>query len=209
MQFAQTIVCLEHSVSFYRGSTLRGKLKIIGATILSVWLSGAVITGVVAEIERRHDCIRDEGLIKGLYWCKTDSFERDGGYARQVINGLRWPFSLMGKTDDNNGQTVVSSSAKPSKEEFDKSAIGTMYKCYAVAVRADLPEEASTIAQAINKFRKTDANFESNHDLYILYSSSTIDRIEKEADGDFLFFYNHVCRESVSRMRQVLKDGML
>lgn len=80
---------------------MTGKLKIIGGMILGVWLFGAVISALVVEINRRHDCVGNEGLIKGLLWCKTDSFERDGGYTRQVINGLRWPLWLLERNNDN------------------------------------------------------------------------------------------------------------
>jgi len=188
---------------------MAGKFKIIAGILVGIWLTGAVVAGLVSEVGRKHDCVRDEGLIKGLLWCKTDTFDRDGGYTKMVTNNLRWPFLLMKNSNGIATSTHETSHALTSKEEFDKSAIGTMYKCYAVAVRANQMEEASVIGRTIGKLRRQDPALDSNHDQFMLYTSATIDRIEKEANGDFLLFYNHVCRESVSRMRQVLDDGML
>lgn len=185
------------------------KIKIIVGAAFGIWLAGAAITAVISEIERRHDCVKAEGFIKGLLWCKTDSFDRDGGYMKAVIGGLRWPFLLMEHSNGTPNAAEKVGQSETSKEEFDKSAIGTMYKCYAVAVRAGLKEEASVIGQTVGKFRKNNPVVESNHDQFMFYSTATIHRIEKELNGDFLQYYNYVCREPVSRMKQVLDDGML
>lgn len=186
-----------------------GKLKIIGWIALGAWLFGAFVLALLAEVERRHDCVQDEGLIKGLLWCKTDTLDRDGGYTKSIIKGLRWPFLLMGASNGKASSEDGSTQTKISREEFEKSAIGSMYKCYAVAVRADLAREASIIGRTIGQLRKKDSVLHANHDQFIFYATATIDRIEREANGDFQLFFNHVCRESVSRMQQVLDDGML
>lgn len=186
-----------------------GRLKIIGWMALGAWLFGAVVLALLAEVERRHDCVKDEGLIKGLFWCKTDTLGRDGGYTKSVINGLRWPFLLLGGNNGKAGPEDGSAQTKISREEFEKSAVGSMYKCYAVAVRADLAGEASIIGRTIGQLRKKDSILDSNHDQFTFYATATIDRIEREANSDFQLFFNYVCREPVSRMQQVLNDGML
>lgn len=186
-----------------------GKLKITGWIALGVWLLGAVVLALLAEAERRHDCVQDEGLIKGFFWCKTDTLNRDGGYTKSIINGLRWPFLLLGENNGKAGSEYGSTKTTISREEFEKSAIGSMYKCYAVAVRADLAGEATIISRTIGKLRKKDSILDANHDQFTFYATATIDRINREANGDFQLFFNYVCREPVSRMQQVLDDGML
>jgi hypothetical protein len=95
---------------------MSGKLKIIGGMVLGVWLFGAVVSVLVAEVGRRHDCVREEGLIKGLLWCKTDSFNRDGGYAKLVIDGLRWPFLLLKKNDISSSVEQIQITAEQINE---------------------------------------------------------------------------------------------
>jgi len=111
---------------------MTGKLKIIGGVLLGVWLFGAVISALVAEVGRRHDCIRDEGLIKGLLWCKTDSLDRDGGYMELVINGLRWPFLLMKDRNDKPSYAAQTHTITP--EQINEAEC----KNWVGMIRADL-----------------------------------------------------------------------
>ncbi len=95
------------------------------------------------------------------------------------------------------------------EKQFDKSPVGVVYKCYLVAVRANLNQEASVLASVINKFRKNDPEFSLNHKIYLIYAAEELTRIENEAGGDFKSFFNYVCKKPTNNMRQMLDDGML
>lgn len=260
---------------------MTNKLKTFGALLLGIWLLGAVVTYLLDEMSRKSDCIDKEGLFKGLFWCSTDSWERDSGWAKGVMQGLRWPFLLLlpdkGKSSSHDmpqeeinilenselgraykcytiakhtglkehAATIErilidwrsSNSIPDSKHKqylsYSTSKIGninqkahgdlssyfdyvcreptvaTIYRCYLVAVRAGLKDEASTIAGAISSARQKTGFSDQKHQMYLLYSAPEIERIERTEGADFSSFFDYVCREGVQNMKQMLDDGML
>lgn len=177
---------------------MTNKLRNVGALLLGIWLLGAAVTALLDEMKRKSDCIDQEGLLKGLFWCSTDSWERDGGHLEGLINGLRWPFTLMTPDKDKAGLSEVTSPKNMSQEEidvFNKSELGRAYKCYAIAKHAGLKEQASNIENTIIDWRKANSISESRHNELSFHAIEVAGDIDVKAHGDLSSYFDYVCRE--------------
>lgn len=101
--------------------------------LFGIWFLGAVVTYFLDEMSRKGDCIDKEGLFKGLVWCSTDNWERDSGWTKGVISGLRWPLFLFEgkKSDIRTLADLLAKSSNPMNEaeaqEFG-AALGSFSK---------------------------------------------------------------------------------
>jgi hypothetical protein len=78
--------------------------KTLGQIIFSVWIFGAVVYAVSSEFERRADCIKYEGWIKGTFFCNTGSYSRiqqGNGFTYNMVKGLAWPVFIFQSTTDD------------------------------------------------------------------------------------------------------------
>lgn len=146
--------------------------------ILGVWLFGAVISALVVEINRRHDCVGNEGLIKGLLWCKTDSFERDGGYTRQVINGLRWPLWLLEKNNVNTVRAVQVESDQ--SQQYSHNTVTRIETLSGKAGQVDVEQDAMAAAISesyINEHNGTMAEHQAEAESEKAQAAAEIEQI--------------------------------
>jgi len=81
-------------------------IQMIGIIIFSIWFFGAGMMLGVYEVERKNECIDKEGLLKGLFWCKTDPISNSEITAHIIasfIKGLAWPNQFFSRNiSDSN-----------------------------------------------------------------------------------------------------------
>ncbi|CAE6508541.1 conserved hypothetical protein [Nitrosomonas nitrosa] len=190
-------------------------IKILWYGMFALWFCGAFLMMCVYEIERKYECIDQEGWLKGIFWCESDLVSRNDLGKRQLvyfIEGLSWPIKLFSnnageKKNNSSGDSFALSLEE--LEEFYSSSTGTIYKCYIAAMRGGLNEEASILAKVINKMRNRFPDLNSYHEDYLFYTSSTLNNLLiNELKGDYISFFDYVCKEPVRNMKQVLDDGM-
>lgn len=65
---------------------------------------------VYYELQLRTDCIKQEGLIKGLFWCEQQPVN-PGAYTSMQMNflarGFIWPFLLFSSSADKHDEKTV------------------------------------------------------------------------------------------------------
>lgn len=177
---------------------MNGKLKTLGAIILFIWFAGGSISFLLVELDRKRECIDSEGVIKGIFFCSTDSWERDSGWFSGVIKGLGWPFILLAADKGKAGLSGENGSQDMPQDElklFDNSKLGSAYACYTIAKHAGLKEEASILENKINYWRKVNSIPDSKHNQYLSYSLSKIGNIDEKAHGDLSSYFDYICRE--------------
>ena len=72
-------------------------LKIVSSVLFFIWLFGALTFALNLEFQRKAECIRNDGPIKGWLWCDTEKSDRFLG-ARFTIDfllELSWPLRLF------------------------------------------------------------------------------------------------------------------
>lgn len=174
------------------------KLKAIGVILLTVWFTGGAISFLLDELDRKGECIDEEGVLKGFFFCSTDSLERDGGWTTGVIKGLGWPFVFLAADRGKAGLSEENGSHDMPQEEvslFDNSKLGRDYACYTIAKHADLKERASTLENKITDWRRANSIPDSKHNQYLSYSLSKIGNIDEKAHGDLSSYFDYICRE--------------
>lgn len=106
-------------------------MKGILGVLLGIWLCGAAVLAFGYEFERRADCVKQEGFLKGLLWCETDPTshaEVNVSYMSMFIKGLGWPgrfFNRDENTDlllvaDANAKDLTQSSAEEKKAALER-----------------------------------------------------------------------------------------
>ncbi len=82
-------------------------MKKILATILTIWFGGAILVSVYYEFKLGVDCIKEEGLLKGFFWCEKKPINPIGHISMQtnfLIRGLAWPYFLLSSSDGIVGE---------------------------------------------------------------------------------------------------------
>lgn len=77
-------------------------MKKILAAILTLWLGGAIVVSVYYELKLRVDCIKDEGLLKGFFWCDKQPMNPGGYFWMQtnfLVRGFAWPYFLFSSSE--------------------------------------------------------------------------------------------------------------
>ena len=72
-------------------------LKIVSSVLFFIWFFGALAFSLNLEFQRKAECIRNEGPLKGWLGCETEKSDRYLG-ARFTINflsELSWPLRLF------------------------------------------------------------------------------------------------------------------
>lgn len=81
-----------------RAYLLGGLMKRIWTWLFGIWLAGVVVATLFYEFQLRTHCIRDEGFLKGVFWCSKQAFSAPGQvvqYGGFLIKGLFWPVTLV------------------------------------------------------------------------------------------------------------------
>lgn len=73
---------------------IKTTFQILGWAVFSIWVLGAGITFVLTEYQRKVDCVRSEGLFKGMLWCKTDAIT-DTELTWTLLKTLGWPLRFV------------------------------------------------------------------------------------------------------------------
>lgn len=85
-------------------------MKKVLISLSAIWLIGAVLMSVYYELQLRTDCIKQEGLIKGLFWCEQQPMNPAGYTSMQMnflVRGFIWPFLLFSSSEDKNDKEAV------------------------------------------------------------------------------------------------------
>lgn len=190
-------------------------VKLLGSLALGVWFAGAVVMTVIYEYEQQIDCVKNEGWIKGLFWCSTDSISpaaRGTKHFRVFIKGLMWPLNLISQDSGaprkpTNSLALSDPDMVLTQEQFNKSATGGMYACYVAAIRIGKKEDSSAVSLIINNYRAKYKKVNMQHEQYLMYATKLVSDLQKERDIEE--FYSNTCREPVRRMKTMISDGML
>lgn len=96
---------------------MKDKAKYFLGAVIAVWIFGALLMQIYYGYERKIDCIKNEGWLKGVFWCKTDSMTSIGLAATETehfFRGLAWPIKLFMKfTSQNKSDWAPISNAAP------------------------------------------------------------------------------------------------
>lgn len=93
-------------------------------TLGLVWMVGGVGMSIYYEIERKWDCIEQEGFLKGWLWCSSDSITPIGLSLQrtwQMVKGFAWPLALAKSAFRRDGWTVDERFARIAIEGRDES----------------------------------------------------------------------------------------
>ncbi|MBW8186057.1 hypothetical protein [Shewanella nanhaiensis] len=69
-------------------------IQTLGVVIVSVWLWGTAGMTIYYEIDRKIDCVENEGFFKGFFWCETTTLSRTAFYANHTtlfFKAMLWP----------------------------------------------------------------------------------------------------------------------
>jgi hypothetical protein len=72
-------------------------MKTIFYSIVAIWFTGAGVMTLIYEFDRKADCVKNEGAIKGMLWCDTDATTQFGigvSHISMFIKGLLWPINI-------------------------------------------------------------------------------------------------------------------
>lgn len=87
--------------------------------LLGIWFLGAVYITLNNEIQRKHDCIQQKGVFKGLIYCEGDL---ENPFYKNIEN-LYWPLKLF-------STTYTASSIKDSDPDHTSKAKGIKHETY-------------------------------------------------------------------------------
>lgn len=177
-------------------------LKVIVWVLVVVWITGTGITGMYYNYAQKRQCIQDEGWVKGWFWCST---ETRYSFTFNMLRGLLWPIDVMGSFS-NVGQQVARQS-QITQEQFDRSHAGTMYTCWAVALRTRRDLDTEVLSRVLAWMKKDDPTMESLHSDYMYMAGLQVQRIE--AREGFENYYRIACAEPVANMQKAINQGMI
>lgn len=87
-------------------------MKKILAAILTIWLGGAIVVSVYYELKLRVDCVKEEGLLKGFFWCDKQPLNPTGYVWMQtsfLVRGFAWPYFLFSSSEETAGERYAGS----------------------------------------------------------------------------------------------------
>ena len=177
-------------------------LQVIVWVLVVVWIAGTSITGMYYNYAQKRQCIQDEGWVKGWFWCST---ETRYSFAFNMLRGLVWPIEVM-NSFSNAGQQV-SPQLQMTQEQFDRSRVGTMYTCWAVALRTRRDGDTEVLSRVLAWMKKDDPTMESQHIDYMSMAGLQVQRIE--AREGFENYYRIACAEPVAKMQKAITQGMI
>ncbi len=73
-------------------------MRRILVSVLAIWIGVGLAMSVYYEFKLGADCIKDEGLLKGFFWCSKKSITPAAHTAAQtnfLLRGLAWPYFLF------------------------------------------------------------------------------------------------------------------
>lgn len=105
-------------------------MKKIVMLVIVVWIAGAFIVSIYYDIQRKANCIEQEGFLKGWLWCKTDPVTRmefSGNRIELFVRGLGWPIRIFQENPEQQGEKFAAeppeSAASVATEEQFQSAM--------------------------------------------------------------------------------------
>ena len=180
-----------------------GTLKLIGGLLFVVWIGGAFIAGMYHNYAQKRQCIEDEGWLKGWLWCST---ETRNSFGFNMLRGLVWPIEVA-RTSSSAPKEQASGSPRMTQKQFDSSRTGTVYSCWAVALRTDRNGDAETFAKMLAWAKTQDPALAGMHSDYLYYAGL---HVQKIASGEgFESYYRIACSEPVARVKQAIDQGMM
>lgn len=186
-------------------------LKGIITALLGIWIFGAVIAGFSYEIDRKSECVRKEGLIKGILWCETDSHTQVGQASNimgNMIRGLAWPVRLLADDSQASVSREAPSQTAFTKEQFENSQAAMLYTCYTIAMELESPDQG-VLAQGIKFIRSQADEINRNHIYYLGYAAEYTKEFKEAGKGKIQMFYVLNCVKPVEKLRNLTNDGML
>lgn len=177
-------------------------LKMVAGVILLVWFAGAFIAGIYHNIVDKHECIQNEGWVKGLLWCSNHP---QSAFVGNMLRGVIWPIALI--TSPGTTAAPDSHSPRMTREEFGKSRTATAYVCWGIAMSTDRHEHSETLSKFILGMGKRIPNYEQTHMDFIYHAGQVIE--EFESKGLTEEYYIDTCVALASRVKSAIAQGML
>lgn len=180
-------------------------LQLVGGALLAIWISDAFIAGLYHNYAQKRQCIQDDGWLKGWLWCST---ETRNTFTFNTLRGLIWPIEIARQFSSTVPLTKqVAAPTQMTQKQFDTSRAGTVYSCWAVALRTDRNDDAVTFAQLLSWMKKKDPIMANMHSDYMLFAALHFDDIES-GEG-FESYYRTACADPVARMKLAISQGMM
>jgi len=88
-------------------------MKTVGTIIFGIWFGVAAIMAIYYTLEDKAECVKTDGVIKGLVWCESSAkthFGRSTDHTSKFIEGALWPLKLF--------QNITASSTKTSQSHY-------------------------------------------------------------------------------------------
>jgi hypothetical protein len=169
-------------------------MQAVGGVSMLVWLVGTVIAGLAINFRDGQECVKREGGLKVAVSCSNAS---PLGFGANMLLGATWPISLFRRPVAQSESTLPKS---VTHDEFEKSSVGVMYTCMAIAIDDRNTEDANLVVTMINAMN---ANFETlrkhHNDFMKLAARASADL---KSSGLAHRFYEEECKGPISRIRQ-------
>ena len=92
-------------------------------------------------------------------------------------------------------------------EQAYKTRLGTMYLCWAAALRTDKHADADALAKLLTSFNKKYPDISAQKDKFVYLASKDLEKLE--AKGNLEQFYSSACSKQVGRLQEASRQGML
>lgn len=169
-------------------------MQTLGGLTVVVWLIGTVIAGLTNNFRDRQECIERDGWFKGSLSCSNAS---SLGFGANMLLGASWPVTFVRSAVAQNEPTLPTT---VTQEEFERSSVGVMYTCMAIAISARNIEDANLLVATINAMNSTFESAKRQHDDFMKLAARASANLE--SSGLANQFYAEECKGPIANMRQ-------
>jgi hypothetical protein len=170
-------------------------MQTLGGFTLLIWLIGAVIAGLANNFRDRQHCIERDGWFKGSLSCSNVS---QLGFGANMLLGASWPIAFVRSAVAQNEPIPPTT---VTQEEFEKSSVGVMYTCLAIAIGARNNEDANLLLGMINAMNTKFESAKKQHDDFMKLAARASANLE--SSGLANKFYEEGCKRPIANMRQL------
>lgn len=163
-------------------------LKKLGVMLMTVWMLGALVSGIYANYELKKQCIHDEGFFKGWLWCSQESAYSFGW---EMIKGFQWPVKLV---------STWHSGEKPilKRKDLDGSKIYSLYICLVSAEKLEKESDYKSLRIIIETMRYKNEKVDQFHEQYMGYAVMELKPLKSNADIERI--YSYFCSEMMEKI---------
>ncbi len=79
---------------------MKGIVQLIMGVLFFVWMTGAMIIATVIDIKAKKECIDNQGIFSGFFFCEYDWQRSRSDPSWDMIRQLDWPIRLFSGSDE-------------------------------------------------------------------------------------------------------------